>query len=89
MLKAFRPTRAEILDLIDKLDDPATDLVRRDATFTKLGLTEADVATADQVADVLAAHGELLQRPILVAGDRAIIGRPKDRVAPFVGGARG
>ena len=48
--------------------------------------TDADVQTAEQVADVLAEHPELLQRPVLVKGGRAIIGRPKDRVAPFLVG---
>lgn len=84
MLVAQRPTREEIVDLIGRLEDPATDLVRRDAKFAKLGLTDADVETPEQVADVLAAHGELLQRPVIVKGDRAIIGRPKDRVEPFL-----
>lgn len=86
MLVAQRPSRDEIIDLIRILDDPPTDLVRRDAKFKSYGLSEDDVVTADQVADVLAEHGELLQRPILVKGDRAIIGRPKDRVASFLGG---
>ena len=68
------------------LDDPATDLVRRDAKFKGYGLGDDDVSTAAQVADVLAEHPELLQRPVLVRGDRAIIGRPKDRVEPFLAG---
>jgi arsenate reductase len=86
MLKAQRPTRDEIVVLIGQLEDPATDLVRRDANFAKLGLTDADVATADQVADVLAEHGELLQRPVIVKDGTAIIGRPKDRVEAFLKG---
>jgi len=84
MLKAERPSRQELLDLIDMLEDPATDLVRRDANFAKLGLTEDAVQGPEQIADVLAAHGELLQRPVIVRDGTAIIGRPKDRVAPFL-----
>jgi arsenate reductase len=38
------------------------------------------------VVDVLAEHGQLLQRPVLVKDGVAIIGRPKDRVAPFLAG---
>ena len=68
---------ADLRDLIAKLEDPVTDLA---------GLTEADVETADQVVAVLVAHPELLQRPVLVRGDHAIIGRPKDRVAAFLAG---
>ena len=86
MLKAERPDRAALETLVGQLEDPVTDLVRRDAVFKKLGLTDDDVATAAQVVDVLVEHGELLQRPVLVKGGRAIIGRPKDRVRPFLEG---
>jgi arsenate reductase len=73
------------VDLVAKLEDPTTELVRRDANFTKLGLTDADVDTPEQVIDILVQHPALLQRPILVKGDVAIIGRPKDRVPTFLG----
>lgn len=75
---------ADLRDLVAKLEDPVTDLVRRDPNFARAGLTEADVETADQVVAVLVAHPELLQRPVLVRGERAIIGRPKERVAAFL-----
>ena len=75
---------AALRDLLGKLEDPATDLVRRDATFKELGLSDADVQTPDQVVAVLTEHPRLMQRPVLVRGDRAIIGRPKDRVPGFI-----
>lgn len=84
MLKANHPTREQLTELIAKLEDPTTDLVRRDANFTKLGITDADVETPEQVVEILLQHPQLLQRPILVKGDRAIIGRPKDRVPEFL-----
>ncbi len=84
MTAAQRPTADQLRTLVSQLEDPVTDLVRRDANFEKLGLHDADVATADQVVAVLAAHPELLQRPVIVRGGRAIIGRPKDRVAHFL-----
>lgn len=73
-------------ELIDKLEDQPSDLVRRDSFFKEQGLTDADVATIDQIVAVLVEHPRLMQRPVVVKGDRAIIGRPKDRVAPFVAG---
>ena len=76
--------RATLLDLIAKLEDPAADLVRKDGYFKDQGLVEADYTTAEAVADLLVAHPRLMQRPVLVRGDRAIIGRPKDRVAAFL-----
>jgi arsenate reductase len=74
------PDAATLRSIIAKLEDPVTDLVRRDNTWAKLGLTDDDAATEDQVVDLLGRHPELMQRPVLVKGDRAIIGRPKDRV---------
>ena len=82
--KGAAPSRDEVLGLLGILEDPATDLVRRDANFEKLGLSDADVASAEQIADVLEANPELLQRPVIVKDGVAIIGRPKDRVAPFL-----
>lgn len=75
---------AALEDLVDKLEDPPTDLVRRDAHFRELGLTDTDVATREQVVALLTQHPRLMQRPVLVKGDRAIIGRPKERVAAFL-----
>ena len=68
-----------------KLVDPVEDLVRKDSHFNKLGLDAADyVGNAEAVIDLLVQQPRLLQRPIVVKGDKAIIGRPKDRVAAFL-----
>lgn len=74
------PDAATLRSIIADLEDPVTDLVRRDANFAKLGLTDADVATADQVVEILGKHKALLQRPLVVTPKTALIGRPKDRV---------
>jgi arsenate reductase len=74
------PDAATLRDIIAKLDDPPTDLVRRDSLWDKLGLTDADVATVDQIVDVIVANKMIMQRPLVVTADKAIIGRPKERV---------
>ena len=76
--------RAQLLELIGKLEDPPADLVRKDPFFKAQGLDADDYVTPDAVADLLLEHPRLMQRPVLVRGDRAIIGRPKDRVAAFL-----
>ncbi len=70
--------------IIAKLEDEPTDLVRRDSLFKKLELTDADVETEDQIVDMLVANQRLLQRPVLVTADTAIIGRPKTRVTELL-----
>jgi arsenate reductase len=76
--------RAALLELIGKLEDPAADLVRKDDFFKQQGLDAADYVTPEAVADLLVRHPRLMQRPVLIRGDRAIIGRPKDRVPAFL-----
>ena len=76
--------RAALLGLIAKVEDPPADLVRKDGFFKGLELDPDDYTTPEAVADLLVEHPRLMQRPVLVRGDRAIIGRPKDRVAAFL-----
>jgi arsenate reductase (glutaredoxin) len=78
------PDEATLRSIIAKLEDPPTDLVRRDSLFTKLGLTDDDVRTVDQVVQVILDNKMIMQRPVVVTADRAIIGRPKERVAALL-----
>jgi arsenate reductase len=80
------PDEATLRAIIAKLEDPVTDLVRRDSLWAKLGLTDEDVQTEDQVVAVLLKHKQLMQRPLVVTKKKAIIGRPKERVRKLLGG---
>jgi len=79
------PPDAETLRaIIAKLEDEPTALVRRDSMWKKLGLTDADAATDEQIVALLVKHKQLLQRPVVVTADAAIVGRPKERVAALL-----
>lgn len=80
------PGREELTWLVDHLQDPPADLVRKDSLFRKLGLDEADLRTPEAVIEIILRHKMLMQRPVVVRGDRAIIGRPKDRVRELLSG---
>ncbi|HKY14344.1 MAG TPA: ArsC/Spx/MgsR family protein [Microthrixaceae bacterium] len=79
-----KPGRDELLELIAQLEDDPADLVRKDSYFTDQGFDAGDYTTPEAVADLIAAHPRLLQRPVIVRDGKAIIGRPKDRVEPFL-----
>lgn len=80
------PDRATLERIVAGLEDPVEDLVRKDARFKKLELDPDDyVGNPDAVVDLLVEQKALLQRPVIVRGDKAIIGRPKDRIAGFLG----
>jgi arsenate reductase len=74
------PDADTLRDIIAKLEDPPTDLVRRDSLFKKLELSDDDVQTVDQIVDVITANKMIMQRPLVVTDTTAIIGRPKERV---------
>lgn len=71
---------ATLRDIIAKLTDPTADMVRKDGHFAELGLDAAAYTSEDDVVALLLLHPELMQRPIAVVGDRAVIGRPSERV---------
>jgi len=76
-------SRAELAELARRLDRPATDFVRRgQAEFAQAGLDAG--STEDEVLDAMAAHPVLMERPILVRGDRAAIGRPPENVRELI-----
>ncbi len=75
------PTREQLAAIVAGLDTPPASLVRTgEATFRELGLTADDLATPEAVVDLLAEHPRLIERPVLVVGERAVIGRPPERV---------
>jgi arsenate reductase (glutaredoxin) len=78
------PDADTLRSVIAKLEDEPTALVRRDSMWKKLGLTDDDAATDDQIVELLVKHKQLLQRPVVVTADAAIIGRPKERVAELL-----
>src|SRR6476620_5266229 len=77
-------TEPELLALLDILEDPPADLVRKVPHFKSLGLDAADYTDAASVATLLAEHPRLMERPVVVKGDHAVIGRPTERIEAFL-----
>ena len=79
------PDRATLEKIVAGLEDPVEDLVRKDSRFKKLELHADDyVGNAEAVVELLSEQKALLQRPVVVKGSKAIIGRPKGRIAEFL-----
>ena len=79
------PDREALAAIVAGLEDPVEDLVRKDSRFKKLELDPDDyVGNPQAVIDLLSEQKALMQRPVIVNGKKAIIGRPKDRIAAFI-----
>jgi arsenate reductase len=79
------PGREDLEKLVAALEDSVEDLVRKDSKFKKLELDPDDyVGNPEAVVEILLKHKQLLQRPVLWRGNKAIIGRPKQRIVDFL-----
>jgi arsenate reductase len=74
------PDRASLERIVDAIDDPPAELVRKDPKFEALGLDPADYTTRGAVVELLLEHPELMQRPVVFRGERAVIARPSEKV---------
>ena len=73
------PSRDEIEAVLKLLgtDDPRTIMRTGEAVYGELGLAGAD---RDALLDAMVANPILIERPIVIRGDRAVIGRPPERL---------
>ncbi|MET0628020.1 MAG: arsenate reductase (glutaredoxin) [Acidimicrobiia bacterium] len=78
-LKA-RPTRADLERILDAIPDEPAALVRKDKRFKELELDASDYQSSEEVVTLLLEHPELMERPVVFRGDRALICRPSERV---------
>ena len=51
----------------------------------ELGLAPEDYTTSEAVIELLLEHPKLMQRPIIIRGDRAVIARPSEKVEGLLG----
>ena len=65
---------------MDLLPNEPAELIRVNGHFKELGLDIDDYQNADAVVDLLMEHPKLMQRPVVVRGDRAVIARPSELV---------
>ncbi len=79
------PTRADLEALLAKLgtDDPRVVIRRAEPVYDQLGLA---TASRHELLDALVAHPILIERPIVVIGDRAVVARPAERVLELLDG---
>jgi arsenate reductase len=62
------------------LEVAPAELVRKDSRFKELGLREGDYTTRETVVALLLEHPELMQRPIVIRANRAVIARPPEKL---------
>ena len=78
-------TKSDLKRVLELLSNKPGDLVRNDKKFKELGLNHDNYQTPAAVIDLLLEHPVLMQRPIAIKGDRAVISRPATRIEELLG----
>ncbi|QEY64519.1 arsenate reductase (glutaredoxin) [Metapseudomonas lalkuanensis] len=74
------PGADQLRDLLAKLGLTARQLLRTgEDEYKALGLDDTSLSE-EQLIAAMTAHPKLIERPILIAGDKAVVGRPPEKV---------
>jgi len=73
-------SKKKLKELIGKMKITPRDLLRKsEPIYRELGLAKGEFSD-DQIISLMAKHPDLIQRPIVERGDRAVLGRPTENV---------
>jgi len=73
-------SKPKLKELLRKMGLPASELLRKkEDVYKELKLSEKNL-NDDQIVDLMVKHPDLIQRPIVEKGDRAILARPAERL---------
>jgi arsenate reductase (glutaredoxin) len=81
-----RPSPDEIRELLARLHLPAHAVIRQGEDEAQV-LRLSDRSPEPELVEAIAAHPRILDRPILVHGDRAVVARPPERLLELLPGA--
>ena len=78
------PTAAELETVLDMLGMEPRELMRsKEKEYRELGLKDKSLSR-DQLIAAMVEHPRLIERPVAISGDRAVLGRPTERVLELI-----
>ena len=73
-------SKKKLTELVRKLNLKPRELLRKgEAIYKELGLADRELSDSEVIA-LMVEHPDLLQRPIVERGERAVLGRPTENV---------
>ncbi len=76
-------TKSELKDLLQKLDIPAMKLIRKNEAIWKEQFKTKTLSETELI-EAMVAFPKLIERPIVVNGDLAVIGRPLENISTII-----
>ena len=78
------PSQDVLWELIDKLKIEPSELIRKNERLYKDLIKEHPHPTRARLIKWMSKHPRLIQRPILVKGKKAVIGRPPEKLLELI-----
>lgn len=73
-------SKKKLTELVRKMGIKPRELLRKsEPVYKELGLANREVSDSELIA-LMVEHPDLMQRPIVERGDRAVLGRPTENV---------
>ncbi len=77
-------SQAKLTELLKKMGIPARELLRTsESVYKELGLAKKELSDKELIA-LMAEHPDLIQRPIVERGAKAVLGRPVENIRPLL-----
>lgn len=77
------PTKEELKELLKKLNISAIELVRKKEPIWIENYKNKTLSD-DEIIQAMIDHPKLIERPIIVNGDKAVIARPTERISEIL-----
>jgi len=77
------PSEDQLKSILDKLNIAPIDLVRKNETIWKKEFKNKNLSD-DEVISAMAKHPKLIERPIVIKGRKAVIGRPTESISKLL-----
>ena len=77
------PTKVELRDILQKLGKNADDILRKGEADHKAHFTAVSRTNEKALIDLLVAYPKVIERPIVVSGAKAVVGRPPEAISIF------
>lgn len=72
-------TKKELTDILQKLNIKPIELVRKNEAVWKENYKDKNL-TDSEIIEILTANPKLIERPIVVNGDNAVVARPSEKI---------
>lgn len=76
-------TKKEVIELLSKLNSKPIELVRTKETIWK-DYFKGKTLSNEEIIDALVLYPKLIERPIIATNNKALIGRPTDKISIFL-----